>query len=189
MTDDTEPKRRKRRRAVRKRTLATSQPRLLESRERAGRAFEMRKAGLSYQQIARALGYKTSRVAYNAVQRTLRMCVAEPAEGLRQLELQRLETIIARRWHAALVDGDGASLRAILKACEMRCRLLGFFESTPQVHVTNVYGDAPPDRAQIVADIKTLQNYMLSLAPPGQLGMGDVIDGEIVERRKGNGGR
>jgi hypothetical protein len=67
--------------------------RSIETRERDAQAVEYRRNHLSYPQIAAALGYKTNAGAYQAVQRGLADMHREPADEVRQLEVERLDAI------------------------------------------------------------------------------------------------
>src|ERR1700722_4049700 len=65
----------------------------LALRQRQRQALELRKAGETYRQIADALGYKSKCGAYKAVDGALREVTREPAEAVRELELQRLDEL------------------------------------------------------------------------------------------------
>lgn len=64
--------------------------RSIETAERDAEAARLRARGMSYRQIGAELGMHHSSVA-DAVQRALRDTVAEPAEDVRRLELDRLD--------------------------------------------------------------------------------------------------
>lgn len=59
--------------------------------ERDARAVEHRRNGLTYRQIAAALGFSSMASAYDAVQRGLTDTVAETNDEVRRLELDRLD--------------------------------------------------------------------------------------------------
>jgi hypothetical protein len=60
---------------------------------RDAEAARLRGRGLSYPRIANELGYADHTGAYYAVQRALQATVEEPAAEVRQLELERLDTL------------------------------------------------------------------------------------------------
>lgn len=69
--------------------------------EKAGRALELRKRGLTYAQIAAEMGYADGAGAHKAVQAALRGLVTEmtlDADELRRLELERLDQAEAAVW-------------------------------------------------------------------------------------------
>ena len=92
--------------------------------ERALQALELRKAGASYESIARHCGYASRSGAYQAVQRELRRTMQEPAEDVRQLELARLDDLYRAMAPKAL-KGDTWSVDRCLKIMERRALLLG----------------------------------------------------------------
>ena len=92
--------------------------------ERALQALTLRKAGASYEAIARQCGYASRSGAYQAVQRELRRTMQEPAEDVRQLELARLDDLYRAMVPKAL-KGDTWSVDRCLKIMERRALLLG----------------------------------------------------------------
>lgn len=63
---------------------------------RDARAVELRRAHLTYDQIARELGYQTRSAAYYAVQRGLGDSVLEANDEVRQMEVERLDELSRR---------------------------------------------------------------------------------------------
>ena len=121
-----------------------------ETAERDAIACEMRTRGMTYQQIADTL-HVTKSSAHKMVERTLAAIVQEPAEAVRQLELDRLDAMytaameVLERQHFTVSQGkvvdlggqpledDGPVLQAIdrlLKIQERRARLLGLDSAT-----------------------------------------------------------
>jgi len=94
------------------------------SRERMTRALELRKAGMTYQQIADALGYGSISAAEKAVKSGLKLLPREAANDVRQLEMERLAKIIASHWSAVL-KGHVRSTEVVLRAMERRSAYLG----------------------------------------------------------------
>ena len=94
---------------------------------RALQALELRKAGATYEAIARQCGYAGKGAAYNAVQRELQRTMQEPADDVRTLELLRLDDLYRAMIPKAL-RGDKDSTWYVdrcLTIMERRARLLG----------------------------------------------------------------
>lgn len=98
--------------------------RLIKTRERQRQALELRKAGASYDQIARQLGYSNESGAYKAIQTVLQATVQEPSDEMRTLELKRLDQMLIGLWPDAQRGHQGAVDRA-LKIMERRAAYLG----------------------------------------------------------------
>lgn len=90
---------------------------------RALQALELRKAGATYEAIARQCGYASGSGAYRAVQRELHRMMQEPADDVRQLELARLDDLYRAMVPKAL-KGDTWSVDRCLKIMERRAALL-----------------------------------------------------------------
>lgn len=82
-----------------------------DTAERDAEACRLRTRGLSYREIAAALGYDGEGSAYNAVKRSLNATLAEPAEEVRKTELQRLDDLyraalaVLERMHVTVSNG------------------------------------------------------------------------------------
>lgn len=95
--------------------------------ERDAEAAELRSQGLTFKQIADTLGIDIHS-AYDAVQRALRAIVQEPAEELRRLELDRLDTLQRAAMDILERSPDMGALQAVdrlLRISESRRKLLG----------------------------------------------------------------
>lgn len=88
-----------------------------EQLDRRRRAVEMRLAGKWYEDIGAELGVSKQR-AWTIVQDALRDTLREPADRLREVQLARIEALIAARWDTATnAEGNVAALdqdRAVL---------------------------------------------------------------------------
>ncbi len=115
-----------------KRTTKTSKtsPSALSAKERALKALDLRKEGLSFQAIADEIGYKTESGARNAVNRLLARTEFEAVHDYRKLKLMQLDGIY-REVKKSLLDEKGhLSLWAIdrlLGIMDMQARLLGLY--------------------------------------------------------------
>jgi len=100
---------------------------LAQARMKRGRAVELVAGGMSYDEVARAVGYSHRGSAHRAVYKALAERELEAVEGLRALELARLEALQAAIWDDAM-RGDIRAGRAVLRIIDQRVRLLGLRE-------------------------------------------------------------
>lgn len=114
-----------------------TRPENIESRERAARAIELRKEGKTYDEIAAEVGYKSKQSAYDAVKRSMREIIREPAEELLELELARLDSMFGIHYLNARA-GDVQALAACMKLMERRAKLLGL--DAPAETKTELFG-------------------------------------------------
>jgi len=87
-------------------------------------ALQLRIAGVSYQSIADALGYKHASGAHKAVSSALKKTLQEPADDLRSLELARLDSAM-QAIAASVKQGQYGAIDRLLKIMERRAKLLG----------------------------------------------------------------
>ena len=99
-------------------------PRRIVGAERRAQALELRKAGASYEQIARQVGYSNRGNAYRAVMLGLAEVTQEPALEVQKLELERLDAMLLGLWPQAR-RGEGAAVDRVLRIMERRAKLLG----------------------------------------------------------------
>lgn len=114
---------------------ATS-PRRLAAKEKQRRALELRRAGASYAQIGRVLGYRSTASAHKAVEVALTMTLREPAEAVRQLELERLDEAQRAIWPRVRA-GDLEAIDRLCKLMDRRAKLLGL-DAPKQVEVLTI---------------------------------------------------
>lgn len=99
---------------------------LIAQREKEQRALELRKAGLTYDEIAKSLEMSKNGV-WKAVNRVLEDVADEAkkeATGLRALEALRLDDLQKSLWARAR-KGDLAAMDRIIRVLERRAKLLG----------------------------------------------------------------
>lgn len=99
-------------------------PGRIEAAERQAEAMRLRRAHVSFEDIARELGYASASGAYHAVRAGLDKTLREPADELRKLELDRLDEMAQCIWENVLA-GDLDSIGTALRIAERRARLLG----------------------------------------------------------------
>ncbi len=116
--------------------------------ERQARALALRKAGLGYADIARRLGYAGPSGAHKAIMTGLRALTREPAAELRDLELARLDDMLAGLWPNAR-KGNVAAVDRVLKIMQRRADLLGLDAPARYEDVTDPRRDAEAIAAEI----------------------------------------
>jgi hypothetical protein len=84
----------------------------------------MRKAGTTYERIARELGYRGPSSAYKAIQSALQKTLQEPAHELRIIEMERLNALYFSVYQQARQGQLGAVDRC-LKIHERIAKLMG----------------------------------------------------------------
>jgi hypothetical protein len=150
--------------------------RTIATRENDGRALEYRRRGLSYEQIAVQMGWRSVSSAYGAVQRALADGAREAAEEVRAIEAARLDDltrvltrIMATRHYVVsvgsgrivrhpdtgepLVD-DGPVMHAVaglLRISERRAKLLGL--DAPTRHEVITLGHIDAEIARLEAEL------------------------------------
>jgi len=100
-------------------------PRRLQAAKKQVKALELRVEGRSFRQIALELKYRGPSGAHKAVDAALERTIREPADEVRQLELERLDRLQIMPWKQATVIGDPKAIASVIKIMERRAKLLG----------------------------------------------------------------
>jgi hypothetical protein len=129
-----------------------SQTRRVKAHDRHLQALELRKAGATYQVIADQLGYASPRGAHKAVASALKATLREPADGLRELELARLDSALLAIWRR-VQSGDDKAIDRLVRIMERRAKLLGLDEP-PRTKVTLTLDDIDREIARLEAELK-----------------------------------
>src|SRR3990167_920992 len=106
------------------RPTSPTSPRRLQAIERQRQALELRKAGASFESIAKQLGYADHKGAYKAIISAIHKTLKAPADEVQELELLRLDAMFLGLWRQA-VAGDNFSIDRALKIMERRASLMG----------------------------------------------------------------
>jgi hypothetical protein len=128
---------------------ARTSARKIRLREKQAEALEMRKAGLDFKNIARAM--KTSMTTvFRWVTEEMDRVAREPAKMLLQMELERLDRLQAGIY-ARAARGDLAAIVAVLRIMDQRAKLLGWYPERPDFNLSlaaeaNGYGVKPSRR-------------------------------------------
>lgn len=96
----------------------------LGARVKAAQAMTLRMEGRTFDAIAKELGYAGKQGAYDAVRRSLREVIREPAEELIRLDLERLDVLWGIQYLNAQ-SGDVQAMAACMKIMERRAKILG----------------------------------------------------------------
>lgn len=93
--------------------------------------FQMRIAGFTIPDIANELGVSTAAVR-DKISQALQYFVAEPVEEARQMELTRLDGLLAIAWEAATQGGSAKAFDKVLDIMKQRAELMGLY--APRTH-------------------------------------------------------
>lgn len=91
---------------------------------RRAQALELRRAGVSWQDIANRLGYKSRSAACQDVRRAMEDIVRVPAQQHIAEEVDRLDAMLQGLWPSAR-KGGVQSIDRVLKIMDRRARYLG----------------------------------------------------------------
>lgn len=109
--------------------------------ERERKVLEMRRGGLTFDLIAKRLGYSGASGAFNAYQTACKRILVPEVDNLRLIETERLDIAQSAIWSNVL-RGDVQSIITLLKIMERRARLLGLDMPTrAQIEVTHYDSD------------------------------------------------
>lgn len=91
----------------------------------------MRKQGATYDQIATELGLANKASAFECVQRAIKEIIKEPAKDVLELEVARLDAMLAGLWEKA-TDGDDKAVTSALRIMDRRAKYLGLDQAPEQ---------------------------------------------------------
>jgi hypothetical protein len=118
------------------------------------KVLELRRAGLTWQRISEETGYADATGAYAAYKRVIKRTQQQPADELREQEVDRIDRLQLALWPNAMKGSERAIL-TIVRLMERRAKLLGLDAPTRiQQDVTTWTGDESIDRA--VRDLAAL---------------------------------
>lgn len=106
------------------------------------RVLELRRQGMNYTDIAKAVGYQGPGAAWKACQRALIRTQQEPSDAVRHLELERLDSFLGFLW-TKIERGDSRAIDSALRIMDRRAKYLGIDAPTKaQVEVTTYDGNS-----------------------------------------------
>lgn len=149
----------------------------IESAERRGLALELRKSGATFQEIADKIGYADRHTARDAVMRGLQDITRDNAEEVLELELARLDALMAGLWGQR---GDPVAVQTILKIMERRSKYLGLddYESR-MAHVAEEQIRITEQQAETVVALLQAVLGQLGLTAEQEQRAPEVIVGEM----------
>lgn len=106
--------------------------------DRETEAIRLRRQGLTYEEVAKAVGYSSAPVAWTAVKRGMTKALREAADDLREFEAQRLDTAMAAIWDDVLT-GDRSAIMCLVKLVQERAKLFGLYAPTQIKQEITVY--------------------------------------------------
>ena len=86
--------------------------------------LDMRRKGLRYDEIGKALGI-SGVTAWRHVQQGIEAIITEPAKAVLAIELERIDGLWVPQYARATETGDQASVMACIRLMERRAKLLG----------------------------------------------------------------
>ena len=147
-------------------------PRRLAAAERQRQALELRKAGVSFDLIAQQLGYSNRQGAHFAVESALQKTLQKPGDDLRQLDIERLDSLLFAVWPDAR-RGSLDHIDAALKILTRRAKLLGL-DAPVKTELTGPDG-GPIELAAVMLTQKLQRIVDAEVSMP--LGDGKALDG------------
>ena len=131
--------------------------------------LELRRAGATYEEIARATGYATPQGAYLAYGRALkRTLTSAGSEELREMELDRLDRLQRAVWPKAL-NGEYPAVDRVLKIMAQRAQYLGLYAPTKVQMEAVVY-----DAGTIESEVQRLTRLLVSADSGEQSALGSA---------------
>ena len=111
------------------------------------RVLELRRVGLTWQRIAEEVGYADHTGAYAAYKRAIKRTMQQPADELREQEVDRLDRLQVAVWPSAM-KGDTRAILTIIRLMERRAKLLGLDKPIKiEQEITTWDGNDTIDRA------------------------------------------
>ena len=118
------------------------------------RVLELRRMGFTWARIAEQVGYADHTGAYAAYKRAIKRTQQQPADELREQELDRIDRLQLALWPNAM-KGNAQAVTTIIRLMERRARLLGLDMPVKiEQDITTWNGDESIDRA--VRDLAAL---------------------------------
>lgn len=130
-----------------------AQDKKIAALEKRRQALELAKAGIDYQTIADRIGYNSRQAAWKAVNSAIKDIIRPPAEAVRDMQIARLDSMLASIW-ASVKQGQYGAIDRALKLEERRAKLLGLdapvktdLTNGGEITLTVKYQDKKPDES------------------------------------------
>lgn len=154
-------------------------PARLIAYERQRKALELRKAGLTYAQIADQCGYSSPATARKAVVSILESTQRESVNDFRTIQFERLSYMIMKLW-PRVQDGDEKAIMATASLMERQDRLMGTEAATKvDAHVHHTGGVLVIDGSEDDY-VEALEKMAAAAGAKPIEEPEDIIDAEVV---------
>lgn len=104
--------------------------RAAEARERALAAMDLRKAGVTYAQIATAIGFSSAGNAKRSIDRLMLNQVKDASIDIIEMDLARMDEYVSRCTNALRSNGDLSQIDRLLRIQDAKYRLLGISDES-----------------------------------------------------------
>lgn len=141
--------------------MATNKQTAQAAATKRSKALELRRAGMSYEDIAEAVGYRNRGSAHRAVSQAMAAVARDADDDLMGLELDRLDRMQRGLWPAA-AKGDPKAVAAVLSIQTQRTKLLGLDDKTSKA-IDETLGEAGC-KAVLAVIARTVEDDDLSLS-------------------------
>lgn len=130
--------------------------------EREANVLKLRRGGLTFDLIAKELGFKNASGAHKAYTNACKRIVQADVEEIRATEIDRLDIAQGAIW-SRVMRGEVPAVMALLKIMERRARILGLdAPSKAQVDITHYDADTIDKEVQrLVAILNSEQTRSL----------------------------
>jgi hypothetical protein len=159
---------------------AQTSPMRLAVRERDEQAAQLRRAGATWPQIAKQLGYASAGHAHDRFMILMHEYPRDDIEATRDLEADRLDQLQRALWPKCLA-GDQGAITTVLRIMDQRARLLGY--NAPVRKEITVLTESVVDKAletaaakhaEMVAQLEALEQRAIQSGH-------EILDADVVE--------
>jgi len=166
---------------------AETSPTRLAIRDRDEQAAALRRAGATWPQIARQLGYASAGHAHDRFMILMREYPRDDIEAARDLEADRLDQLQRALWPRAM-GGDEGAITTVLRIMDQRARLLGY--NAPQRKEITVLTESVVDEAleqaaaqhtALMEQLQALEKRAIASGAAADDVADDVVDADVVE--------
>jgi hypothetical protein len=148
-------------------------PRRVQAALKAEKALKLRAQGLSLDEVAEEVGYAHRASAYKVIRDALQRVGREEAQTLFDLDMHRLDMLLAVFLPKAEA-GDDAAARIVLRVVDRHIRMLGWGQ---QEVVRGIL--APPPEEDTTEGPRRLQDVFGSLTPDAQLAIAQILHSQM----------
>lgn len=133
--------------------------------ERDRQVLELRRGGATWDQIAQVVGFSNPGSAHKSYQRAMKLTLQQPADELRNAEVDRLDRLQRAFWNDAL-EGNVRAADLILRIIDKRAKILGLEAPVKvQAEVVNYDGHA------VDAEVERLAYYLRGVVESSPLAL------------------